>query len=134
MSFLLGIKSWFDPEVEFDDYVDRMSRKHVVTALVVTSKCWMSIVHPFIVDRRKARVNLVLREFFFILSFIHMFIYSFIHSYVHSSIYHLSFQSVAGKDRRHELLKGVPTSKLTPLDVDLSRTDSTWPHVDPDPP
>lgn len=36
MSFLLGIKSWFDPEIYFDDYVDRMSRKHVVTALVIT--------------------------------------------------------------------------------------------------
>jgi len=36
MSFLLGIKSWFDPEIYFDDYVDRMSRKHIVTALVIT--------------------------------------------------------------------------------------------------
>ena len=39
--------------------------------------------------------------------------------------------SPVSKDRRHELLKGVPTS--TPLDVDLRRADPTWPYVDPDP-
>ena len=37
------------------------------------------------------------------------------------------------KDRRPELLKGVPTSTPTLLDVDLDRTDPTWPHVDLDP-
>ena len=37
------------------------------------------------------------------------------------------------KARRHELLKGVPTSTPTLLDVDLDRTDPTWPHVDLDP-
>ena len=36
------------------------------------------------------------------------------------------------KDRRHDLMKGVPTSTPTPLDVDLRRTDPTWPHVDLD--
>ena len=38
------------------------------------------------------------------------------------------------KDRRHEVLKGVPTSTSTLLYVDLTRADPTWPHVDPDPP
>ena len=37
------------------------------------------------------------------------------------------------KARRHELLKGVPTSTPTLLDVDLDRTDPTWPQVDLDP-
>ena len=42
-------------------------------------------------------------------------------------------QMVRCKARRHELLKGVPTSTPTPLDVDLNPNDPTWPHVDLDP-
>ena len=40
---------------------------------------------------------------------------------------------VMDKDRRHGVLKGVTTLTPTLLDVDLSRADTTWPHVDPDP-
>ena len=42
-------------------------------------------------------------------------------------------EEVITKDRRHELLKGVPTLNPTPLDLDLSCTNSTWPHVNPNP-